>query len=214
MLGAIAAAVVAACALATVLALGSGGSRPPLPLNVFARPQTAADRLAFTRRRADLDLRSEPASPRVAETAPWGSQILLVLLARRGHSIGANRTRGSASFMLVWDKNISATPQAQVADGDVTESHAGGASFPPPGITAKRIATRIVVVVPNDVARVGFAYPDGGPAQTVTVHGNIAAAQFAQPCCVLEPEMTWYSAAGSVLRRELTTPGALTRFGD
>ena len=215
-LGAIAAAVVAAGALVTVLALGSGRSHgsPPLPLDVFARPQTAADRAAFMRQRAELDPGSELGSARVAETAPWGSQILLVLRARQGQSVSANRTRGSALFLLNWGQAATGTVQAQVSGGYVTESHAGGASFPPPGITAKRIATRIVVIVPNDVARVRFAYPEGGPAQTVTVHGNIAAAQFPQPCCVIEPEMTWYSAKGSVLGRQLTTPADVTEFGD
>jgi hypothetical protein len=214
-LGVTAAAVVAAGAVVAVLTLGgSSGSRAPLSLKVFARAQTAADRAAFTRRQASLGSRLVPASARVAQTAPWGSPILLVRLAPHRQSISANHPRSVASFVLAWDQSVTATPQSFLPDGVVTESHAGGASVPPPGITAKRIATRIVVVVPNEVAQVRFAYPDGGPAKTVTVHGNVAAVQFAQPCCVLEPEMTWYSEGGSVLRRELTTPGALTRFSD
>jgi hypothetical protein len=211
-LAAIVALLVAAGGLLAVLTLG--GSRSARELNVFNRPQTATDRAAFARRRTDLGPRVVPASARIAETAPWGSPILLVRLNRQGQSISANAPRSAASFVLAWDQNVTADPQALLAGGIVTAAHAGGASFPPSGVTAKRIATRIVIVVPNQVARVRFAYPDHGPAQTVTVHGNVAAVQFAQPCCVLEPEMTWYSAAGSVLRRKLTTPGSLTRFSD
>jgi hypothetical protein len=204
--------LVAAGALVAVLTLS--GSRSALALNVFTRPQTAADRAAFARRRTGLGPRLVPASARIAETAPWGNPILLVRLNRQGQTKSAEAARSAASFVLAWDQNVTADPQALLADGLVTAAHAGGASFPPSGVTAKRIATRIVIVVPKQVARVRFVYPDRGPARTVTVHGNVAAVQFAQPCCVVVPEMTWYSAGGSVLRRQLATPDALTRFGD
>jgi hypothetical protein len=216
-----AALLIVAEAVTAVLLLSAGssaGERTRLPLAVFVRPQTAADRTWWARERHGL-LKgfggpTAPASMRFAQRTPRGDPVFVLL--QRGHTHGSCRSaarRPATPFWLAWSGEVSGAPLPDVSDdGYASTSSSGGDYYPPPGVTAPAAVTRMVVLVANGVARVRFAYPAGGPSTTVPVIGNTAAVQFREPCCVLEPEMTWYSSGGSVVGRHLLGTTSLSQM--
>lgn len=206
-------ALVVAAVVVAVLLLTSGSGADAssrLPLSVFARPQTGADRAAYARARAGLlkgvgDVSA--GSVRMARMTPWGQPVLLAL------GRGESASQPATVFSVAWDGEVVGAPLSSVAGtGWALEASRGGAYYAPAGVRAPAPFTRIVVLVPNGVARIRFAYPEGGPTRTVPVIGNVAAVQFPRPCCVLEPEMIWYSSGGSVVGHGLVTPTSRWRL--
>jgi hypothetical protein len=211
-----AALIAAAAAAAVVLLLasgGGGGAGKRLPLAVFTRPQTAADRAAYAQARhgelKGFGGRAAPASLRVARTTPWGQRVFVLL--DRDHDRRSDPANPNASFWLAWAGDVAGAPMSS-APGWTAYASSGGAYYPPPGVRAPVAISRFVVLVPNDVARVRFTYPDGGPSRTVPAIGNTVAVQFRRPCCVLTPEMTWFSSGGSVIGRHLLRPNTGRRI--
>jgi hypothetical protein len=213
--------LIAAAAVTVGLLLSAGsnaGETKQLPLTVFARSQTATDRAWWARERHGL-LKgfggpTAPASMRFAQRTPWGDPVFVLL--QRGHTHGTDTSavrRPSTPFWLAWSGEVAGAPLSDVADGGfASASSSGGDYYPPPGVKAPAAVTRMVVLVPNGVARVRFAYPSGRPSATVPVIGSTAAVQFRVPCCVLEPEMTWYSSGGSVVGRHLVSTTSLSHM--
>jgi hypothetical protein len=189
---------------------GSGGAKH-LPLAVFFRAQTSSDAVWWERERRTVLKglgrgKVVPPSFRSAQTTPWGTPVFVDLDRQ-------STTDPSTPFTLAWSSTQAGAPLSAVSDGGfATAVSSGGAYFPPPGVDARSAVTRFVLLVPNHVARIRFAYAGAGPSRTVRVRGNVAAVQFRQPCCVIEPEMTWYAADGSVIGHHQVNVSSLGRL--
>jgi hypothetical protein len=83
--------------------------------------------------------------------------------------------------------------------------------------------TRLILVVPDGVAKVAFVMPRQANRTdptapiyrhtltvTARVRGNVAAVQVPRECCAGEPPMTWYAPDGQVVKR-LGDPAAANR---
>ena len=204
-------------------------------LGVLRRPQTFADlhspELAQWLRRlngtptpvAFLGTPDVALIRRAAQT-PWGPVYLipeLPLTARRraaverrvARSSGARVARQLAAIrrpaggMFILDGGGGCCSTA--AEVRAGEASVGGGGTRPDGASY----AQVVVVVPDGVARVAFAFPASRsytrtgaivrhPASTITatVHGNVAWAQVSRLCCDQVP-MIWYAANGKVIKR-------------
>jgi hypothetical protein len=104
-------------------------------------------------------------------------------------------TGGTEAVALVADPGAGccATAAEIERDGDSLIESAGRWS------AGRATKTRLILVVPDGVHRVKFAFPS--QAETVVVHGNVAAVQADEPCCTGQPALIWYGANGGVIKR-------------
>jgi hypothetical protein len=194
-------------------------------LGVLRRPQTAADRDSRTLTRnlkaIDQALEVTPDYPliRRASTTPWGSAVFLVPVkplppagpAPPGSTAYAPLPRRGYEGLMEVDGSGAGgdVPASQIESGHFLGTSGAGRSF-----AGGSTQTRLVLVVPDGVAKVAFVLPrqddhnDPGArvyrrSLTVTapVHGNVAAIQVSRECCDGQPPMIWYAANGHVVKR-------------
>lgn len=175
-------------------------------LGVLRRPQTAADRRAQRWLGAWRNpATTEPGSVRIARLLPWGARaVVAIVRPTRQQPGGLALVAGNAGVRCCGPH----TPG--IAQGAMTLSF-GAQSVTNGGWTW------VLVVVPDGVTRVSFAWSRTSPSKRVdlmTTHrlpviGNVAAAQLPIACCATTPVMTWYTASGRVVF-DGTAVGAVT----
>lgn len=198
---------------------------------VLRRPQTTTDleaeQLPFFKHPGLLALGGKPDLPlvRYATTTPWGERLFFIplkpLTAAQQERI-ARRLRASL-YEPLRGRRIGETLGVFSSQGG---AGGGGAA----AIEAGRFlqtegaggarnegspATRLILVVPDGVAKVTFVLPRQtdrlNPKEptyahrlsvTVAVHDNVAAVQVDRNCCTASPlPMIWYGAGGRVIKR-------------
>lgn len=198
-------------------------------LGVLRRPQTDADRDS---RILTENLRSlaqgagalavTPDYPliRRATTTPWGSPVFLVpvkplpvhaIHAPPGSTGYAPLQRQMGERLMEVDRSGSGGDQtaSAIEAGHFLGTMGAGRSF-----AGGSTGTRLILVVPDGVAKVAFVFPRqadrndaGAPVyrQSLTavapVHGNVAAVQVPRACCGSNLPMIWYAPDGHVVKR-------------
>ena len=182
-------------------------------LAVLRRPRTPADRTAESRLHGEnLDL----GLARLAAITPWGEQV--VLAPEKDHpddTLGIYVLSGSGF-------GASVASAHQVEDG-----HAWTGEGPGGGPSGHWRGIRLIVVVPDGVAKVAFllapeqrfgslsgwtAYaPSHSSTVTVPVRNNIAFAQVKQYCCGELPVMRWYAPDGRLIKVTGNPTGAVVK---
>jgi hypothetical protein len=160
---------------------------------------------------------------RRATVTPWGSPVYLVptkpptaafiaRVRRNFPNLPAGFEAGHRSERLTEVDRGGAggdeTP-AEIEAGQAISTQGAGRSF-----AGGSSDTRVIVIVPDGVARVSFVDPRqplhgtvSGPVYrhsatvTVPVHGNVAAAQIDRAGSGPPLPMIWYSAGGAVIKR-------------
>ena len=199
-------------------------------LAVLRRPQTSADRnspiltnnLRALAQGAGAALGVTPDYPliRRATTTPWGSPVFLVpvkplpvkaIHPARGSTAYAPLRRQTGEGLMEVDRSGSggdATASA-IEAGHFLGTTGAGRSF-----AGGSTGTRVILVVPDGVAKVAFVFPrqtnrsdPGAPVyrrsltMIAPVDGNVAAIQVPRECCGSNVPMIWYGADGHVVKR-------------
>ncbi len=199
-------------------------------VGVLRRPQTKADLPGWLgsglTRGPIAVLQGEPdfALVRYATTTPWGEKLYLVprkpatttqlaSLARRfpadSRLIAHRRRSGETLSVMSRGGEAGAANAAGIAASGLIETEGAGHSF-----AGGSSETRIILVVPDGVAKVEFVTPrqpqpglPGAPVYahslrvTVPVHNNVAAVQIDRETDGGAEPMVWYAADGAVLKR-------------
>lgn len=203
-------------------------------ISVLRRPQTKADREAPILSRALMGgilARGTPDVPlvRYATTTPWGEKLYFVpmkpptakplaQLHLPAGVISRLRTRGETLGVFSARGGGGGGTAADIEAGYGWQTEGAGRSF-----AGGSTETRIILVVPDGVAKVAFVLPrQSSPGQpgapiyrhaltvTVPVHDNVAAVQVDRQCCQGRAPMIWYAADGHVVRR-VGNPAAANR---
>ncbi len=166
-------------------------------LGVLRRPQTASDKAVELK-----VLRGAPDLPlvRLAGVTPWGEQVILVPQKARPHdtlNLVARSARGGSGAGGI-TANVIESSGLDLLEG--------------PGTLSRWRGVRLIMVVPDGVAKVAFVSPTPirgsnlgelnrtSSAVTVPVHNNVAFAQLAHYCCGATPVMRWYAADGRLIK--------------
>lgn len=204
-------------------------------LAVLRRPQTPADR-AFPRNSLPDTSPSEAlqgtpdiALIRYATTTPWGERLFFVpmkppsaasaaafvrsfpaRLRRQARRAIAERVgRGETLGVFSKSGGGGGASAADIKAGDSLGTEGAGRSF-----AGGSIRTRLILVVPDGVAKVAFVFPRqsagalyGTPVYKhslrieAPVRDNVAAVQVDRQCCSGRPPMIWYAADGQVIKQ-------------
>lgn len=187
-------------------------------LGVLRRPQTAADRAAAPEAAGG----SDPALVRLVAVTPWGERVTL-----------APYPAGAHDDLCIGFVAALATPArgARARAARAGRAHSGGGDC---GLTAALIeaghgwslegaghnfaggstAVRLLIVVPDGVAKVAFVLPrqpvpasvPGGPVYrhsltvAVPVHNNLAFVQINRECCDGNLVTRWFAADGRLIK--------------
>ncbi|MGH2895546.1 MAG: hypothetical protein ACRDPM_20085, partial [Solirubrobacteraceae bacterium] len=198
-------------------------------LGVLRRPQTAADRNSRVLTRnlqgpahgvGALAVTPDYPLIRRATTTPWGSPVFLVpvkplpvkaIHAPPGSTEYAPLQRRTSEGLMEVDRSGSGgdATASTIEAGHFLGTTGAGRSF-----AGGSTATRLILVVPDGVARVAFVFPRqadrndaGAPVYrrsltvTATVQGNVAAVQVPRECCGSNLPMIWYAPDGHVVKR-------------
>jgi hypothetical protein len=161
---------------------------------------------------------------RRATTTPWGSPVFLVPVGP-GSVARAEAALGRRHLPPALVRNIT-LPTERLAEidssgsgggstaADIEAGHALSTQGAGRSFAGGSTRTRIILIVPDGVARVAFIFPrqadrndPGAPiyrhALTVTapVHANVAAVQVPRECCGSDLPMIWYAPDGHVVKR-------------
>jgi hypothetical protein len=185
-------------------------------LGVLRRPQTPADLHSpvitrfLARRGSGVDV---PLIRRAA-TTPWGQAVFVIPIK----SAASQRHSGERIDLEVGSGGGCCAPAAAITAGYDMVTEGAGRSF-----AGGSTGTRLVLLVPDGVARVGFVLPrqpsrnsPGSPIYKqalrviVPVHGNVAAVQIKRECCAGAVPMIWYGPGGHVIKR-IGNPAAANR---
>ncbi len=195
-------------------------------LGVLRRPQTGADRnsRALTRNLKyvvqDFGVTPDYSLIRRATTTPWGSPVYLVPVKPVAvHAIHA--PAGSTRYAPLASQNYEGLMEVDGSGAggdakaaDIEAGHLLGASGAGHSFAGGSTQTRVILVVPDGVAKVTFVFPrqadhndPGAPIYrrtltvTAPVHGNVVALQVPRECCGSNVPMIWYAADGHVVKR-------------
>jgi hypothetical protein len=196
-----------------------GAARPLTRiLAVLRRPQTPADRATesifhpgmFQGQNPDLSL------VRLAVVTAWGDKV--VLAPENGHRYD------TLGIYLV---SSSASSGSRATANQIQAGHAWTGVGPTSGPSGHWRGIRLIVVVPDGVAKVavllapeprsGSASGSGAQAPmrastvTVPVHNNIASVQVKQYCCGDFPVMRWYASDGRLIKVTGDPTGSVQR---
>jgi hypothetical protein len=188
-------------------------------LGVLRRPQTPADLSSraiqqFLHRPFPINL-GTPDIPliRKAAVTPWDSAVYFIpekppARTSRPSAIPADRTQ-EGLFVLVGSGGSCCATAANIERGGSLQSEGAGRSF-----AGGSTETKLVIVVPDGVARVVFVLPrqpergsPGAPIYPrslevgVPVRGNVAAVRVRRECCSGPVPMIWYAADGHPIKR-------------
>jgi hypothetical protein len=193
-------------------------------LGVLRRPQTAADRAIAPYAPGG----SDPALVRLAAVTPWGERVTLApyrsgtseelciglvkrppesptesrRVERLARKIGLARAR----LRLAVGSGGCGLTAPLIEAGKATSTEGAGREF-----AGGSTAVRVLVVVPDGVAKVSFVLPRQGPVPggpvyprsqsvTVPVHDNVAFAQINRECCNGSLAMRWYAGDDRVIK--------------
>ena len=198
-------------------------------IGALRRPQTKADLslsiLSSLEKPPLVLLRGKPDLPlvRLATTTPWGEKLYFVPMkpptARQLASLGQRlispkliaslRSRGETLGLFSSQGGGGGGGAASIEGGYGLQTQGAGHSF-----AGGSTQTRLILVVPDGVARVQFVLPrqsspgtNGAPIYrrsltvTAVVHDNIAAVQVNRQTDGGSVPMIWYSSDGRVIKR-------------
>jgi hypothetical protein len=194
-------------------------------ISVLRRPQTKADleaeKLPVFRNPGPITTLGAPDIPliRYATTTPWGEKLYFIPfkpptaseLSRSrlpAPAIRARRRRGETLGVFSSHGGAGGGTAQTIEAGRGMETEGVGRAF-----NEGSTETRIILVVPDGVARVTFVLPRqpdrGNPyapvyshssSVTVAVRDNIAAVQVNRDCCGPQTAIIWYAANGRVIK--------------
>jgi hypothetical protein len=182
-------------------------------LAVLRRPQTPADRAVESMLHGqNLEL----SLVRLAAATPWGERV--VLAPEKGHPYDT---------LGIYVTSSSGFSASRAASDQVEAGHAWTGEGPGSGPSGHWRGIRLIVVVPDGVAKVAFllapeqhfgsvsgwtAYaPLNSSTVTVPVHNNIAFVQVEQYCCGELPVMRWYAPDGRLIKVTGNPTGAVVK---
>jgi len=183
-------------------------------LAVLRRPRTPADRAGESMLHGQ---NPELSLVRLAAVTPWGEQV--VLAPERG------RPYDTLGLYVMSSSGFSAS---RATANQLEAGHAWTGEGPGGGPSGRWRGIRLIVAVPDGVARVAFLLAPGqhvgsvsgwassyaplhSPTVTVPVHNNIAFLQVKQYCCGDFPAMRWYAPDGRLIKVTGNPTGAVVK---